>query len=38
MISPAGMGRPCWQMLGGKFRDRVRLYADTTKQPTEEKG
>jgi len=21
---------PCWQMLGGKFRDRVRLYADTT--------
>src|SRR3954453_990601 len=23
-------GVPCWQMLGGKFRDRVRLYADTT--------
>ncbi len=22
-------GVPCWQMLGGKFRDRVRLYADT---------
>ncbi|MEZ5404064.1 MAG: mandelate racemase/muconate lactonizing enzyme family protein [Bryobacteraceae bacterium] len=21
---------PAWQMLGGKFRDRVRLYADTT--------
>ena len=21
---------PCWQLLGGKFRDRVRLYADTT--------
>lgn len=23
-------GVPCWQLLGGKFRDRVRLYADTT--------
>jgi len=23
---------PCWQMLGGKFRDRVRLYADTTQR------
>ena len=23
-------GVPRWQMLGGKFRDRVRLYADTT--------
>ena len=23
-------GVPCYQMLGGKFRDRVRLYADTT--------
>jgi L-alanine-DL-glutamate epimerase-like enolase superfamily enzyme len=22
-------GAPCWQMLGGRFRDRVRLYADT---------
>jgi L-alanine-DL-glutamate epimerase-like enolase superfamily enzyme len=22
-------GIPCWQMLGGKFRDKVRLYADT---------
>jgi L-alanine-DL-glutamate epimerase-like enolase superfamily enzyme len=22
-------GVPCWQMLGGQFRDRVRLYADT---------
>jgi len=21
---------PCYQMLGGKFRDKVRLYADTT--------
>ena len=26
-------GVPCWQMLGGKFRDRVRLYADTTTRP-----
>lgn len=25
-------GAPCWQMLGGKFRDRVRLYADTTSE------
>src|SRR5713226_585291 len=25
---------PCWQMLGGKFRDRVRLYADTTERET----
>ena len=25
-------GVPCWQMLGGKFRDRVRLYADTTER------
>ncbi len=23
-------GVPCWQMLGGKFRDRIRMYADTT--------
>jgi L-alanine-DL-glutamate epimerase-like enolase superfamily enzyme len=22
-------GVPCWQMLGGKFRDQVRVYADT---------
>src|SRR5919112_102968 len=27
-------GVPCWQMLGGKFRDRVRLYADTTERET----
>ena len=26
-------GVPCWQLLGGKFRDRVRLYADTTETP-----
>ena len=23
-------GVPCYQMLGGRFRDKVRLYADTT--------
>jgi len=23
-------GVPCWQMLGGKFRDQIRMYADTT--------
>ncbi len=23
-------GVPCWQMLGGKFRDRIRVYADTS--------
>ena len=26
-------GVPCWQLLGGRFRDRVRLYADTTSAP-----
>jgi L-alanine-DL-glutamate epimerase-like enolase superfamily enzyme len=26
-------GVPCWQMLGGKFRDTVRLYADTEVHP-----
>lgn len=25
---------PCWQLLGGRFRDRVRLYADTTERET----
>jgi L-alanine-DL-glutamate epimerase-like enolase superfamily enzyme len=31
-------GVPAFQMLGGKFRDRVRLYADTTEtdDPTEQ--
>ena len=31
-------GVPCWQLLGGKFRDLVRLYADTTvsKDPKEQ--
>jgi L-alanine-DL-glutamate epimerase-like enolase superfamily enzyme len=29
-------GVPCWQMLGGKFRDAIRVYCDTTseKDPT----
>ncbi|MFN7929928.1 MAG: mandelate racemase/muconate lactonizing enzyme family protein [Blastocatellia bacterium] len=27
---------PAYQMLGGKFRDRVRLYADTTEGPAGE--
>ena len=29
-------GVPVWQMLGGKMRDRVRLYADTTSMPNAE--
>jgi L-alanine-DL-glutamate epimerase-like enolase superfamily enzyme len=31
-------GVPCWQMLGGQFRDKIRLYADTpfTKDPAEQ--
>jgi L-alanine-DL-glutamate epimerase-like enolase superfamily enzyme len=33
-------GVPCWQMLGGKFRDRIRIYADTTEtdDPKEQAG
>jgi L-alanine-DL-glutamate epimerase-like enolase superfamily enzyme len=30
-------GVPAYQMLGGKFRDRVRLYADTTESAPGEK-
>jgi len=26
-------GVPCWQMLGGKFRDKIRMYADTPSDP-----
>jgi L-alanine-DL-glutamate epimerase-like enolase superfamily enzyme len=26
-------GVPCWQMLGGQFRDRIRVYADTPGSP-----
>lgn len=29
-------GVPCWQMLGGRFRDRVRMYADTPTHPDPE--
>jgi L-alanine-DL-glutamate epimerase-like enolase superfamily enzyme len=27
-------GVPVWQMLGGRMRDRVRMYCDTTNMPT----
>ncbi|MFO7695926.1 MAG: mandelate racemase/muconate lactonizing enzyme family protein [Anaerolineae bacterium] len=26
-------GVPCWQFLGGKYRDKVRIYADTPTPP-----
>lgn len=29
-------GVPCWQMLGGKFRDRIRMYVDTPISPDPE--
>lgn len=29
-------GVPCWQMLGGKFRDRIRVYCDTPSDPNAE--
>ena len=29
-IAGKAWGVPCWQMLGGQFRNRIRLYADTT--------
>ncbi len=31
-------GVPCWQMLGGKFRDKIRVYSDTpfSKEPGEQ--
>ena len=28
-IAGKAWGVPCWQMLGGKFRDKVRVYCDT---------
>lgn len=32
-------GVPCWQMLGGRFRDKIRMYADTpTVTDPEEQG
>jgi L-alanine-DL-glutamate epimerase-like enolase superfamily enzyme len=32
-IAGKAWGVPCWQMLGGKFRDKIRVYADTTADP-----
>jgi len=31
-------GVPCWQMLGGKFRDKIRVYSDTpfSREPGEQ--
>jgi L-alanine-DL-glutamate epimerase-like enolase superfamily enzyme len=26
-------GVPCWQMLGGRFRDQIRVYCDTPSSP-----
>ncbi len=31
-------GVPVYQMLGGRFRDRIRLYADTTEEPIAHEG
>ena len=28
-IAGKAWGVPCWQMLGGKFRDKIRVYCDT---------
>ena len=28
-IAGKAWGVPCWQMLGGRFRDKIRVYADT---------
>jgi L-alanine-DL-glutamate epimerase-like enolase superfamily enzyme len=37
-IAGKAWGVPCWQMLGGQYRDKIRLYADTTfvKDPQEQ--
>src|SRR5437867_9785512 len=32
-LAGKAFGVPVYQMLGGRFRDRVRLYADTTESP-----
>jgi L-alanine-DL-glutamate epimerase-like enolase superfamily enzyme len=32
-LAGKAFGVPAYQMLGGRFRDRVRLYADTTEVP-----
>ena len=29
-------GVPCWQMLGGRFRDAIRVYSDTPSDPDPE--
>src|SRR5262244_2884954 len=36
-VAGKAYGVPAYQMLGGKFRDRVRLYADTTEGAPGEK-
>jgi len=36
-IAGKAWGVPVWQMLGGKMRDRVRLYCDTVSMPTGER-
>jgi L-alanine-DL-glutamate epimerase-like enolase superfamily enzyme len=33
-IAGKAWGVPCWQMLGGKFRDKILHYADTPRMPT----
>ena len=32
-LAGKAFGAPIYQMLGGKFRDRVRIYCDTTESP-----
>jgi L-alanine-DL-glutamate epimerase-like enolase superfamily enzyme len=32
-IAGKAWGVPCWQMLGGQFRDKIRVYADTPSDP-----
>ena len=31
-IAGKAWGVPCWQMLGGKFRDKILMYADTPRR------
>ncbi len=35
-IAGKAWGVPCWQMLGGQFRDKILHYADTPRVPTAE--
>jgi L-alanine-DL-glutamate epimerase-like enolase superfamily enzyme len=37
-LAGKAFGVPVYQMLGGQFRDRVRLYADTTEEPIAREG